>query len=77
MENTINRLFPGTNKRTGYEMFIVGEFIPPNKKFDIVDITIPDSNASDIADYIRAKCRLVIGYTSVFGKQYTYDSDVG
>jgi len=70
-----DKLFPDNEKAVGAEMFTVGEFISANQKFEILTITVAGLTAEEIGKLVRSKAKLAIKYSSIFGKQYLFDSD--
>jgi len=61
-------------KTHSFEMFVVGEFIPAGKLFDIYKATSPDVSAEEIRLRFEERIKLTIQYESIFGETYTFDS---
>ncbi|TDF86250.1 hypothetical protein [Pseudomonas sp. H9] len=57
------------------ELFIVGEFIPPGKKFTTITFVPENHEPAVIMAIAKARLRLLIRYDSILGDSYVYDSD--
>ena len=57
------------------ELFIVGEFIPPGKKFNTTTVMLEDHEPAAVMAIAKGRLRLLIRYDSILGDSYVYDSD--
>lgn len=57
------------------ELFIVGEFIPPGKKFTTTTVMPENHDPVAIMAIAKARLRLLIRYDSILGDSFVYDSD--
>ncbi|UVE17860.1 hypothetical protein NVV93_00210 [Pseudomonas sp. LS44] len=57
------------------EMFIVGEFIPPGRKFNTFTLMLREHEPHAIMAELKVRTRLLIRYESILGDSYVYDSD--
>ena len=57
------------------ELFIVGEFIPPGKKFITTTVMLASHEPATIMAIAKARLRLLIRYDSILGDSFVYDSD--
>lgn len=76
VEDAAERLFPNIAKHHRFEMFTVGEFIPPNKKFEIYSIKAAGLRAEQLVQIVQARTKLVIHYESIYGEKHVYDSEL-
>jgi len=58
------------------DMFIVGEFIPPGRKFNTFSIVLPDGDPGAVFIQARERVRMLVRYDSILGDSYIYDSDL-
>ncbi|MDH0084854.1 MAG: hypothetical protein GTN60_04825 [Pseudomonas stutzeri] len=75
IEDAAERLFPNVAKHHRFEMFTVGEFVPPNKKFEVYSIQAEGLSAEQLIKRAQTATKLVIHYESIYGDKYLYDSD--
>ncbi|MNY61646.1 hypothetical protein D3C86_1983460 [compost metagenome] len=57
-------------------MFIVGKFIPPDKKFNTFSIVLADGDRGVVFLQARERVRMLVRYDSILGDSYIYDSDL-
>ncbi|MCQ4267407.1 hypothetical protein NAV28_09275 [Pseudomonas stutzeri] len=76
VEDAAERLFPNIAKHHRFEMFTVGEFIPPSKKFEIYYIKAQGFSAEQLVQNVQARTKLVIHYESIYGEKHIYDSEL-
>ncbi|MND35823.1 hypothetical protein D3C80_264700 [compost metagenome] len=57
------------------ELFIVGEFIPPGKKFITSTVLLENHEPAAIMAVAKARLRLLVRYDSILGDSFVYDSD--
>lgn len=75
IEDAAERLFPNLAKLHRFEMFTVGEFIPPNKKYEVYGVQADGLTAKQLLERVQTRTKLVIHYESIYGDKYVYDSE--
>ncbi|PSS51672.1 hypothetical protein [Pseudomonas sp. BBP2017] len=75
LEAASRRLFGAIPYEQHAEWFIVGEFIPPGKKFNTTTVMLEDHEPAAVMAIAKSRLRLLIRYDSILGNSYVYDSD--
>lgn len=75
VENAVEKLLEGVSRTNRFEMFVVGEYVPAGKKFEIFHAHTPYHEVEDIEERIKNHAALIITYESILGDQYHFHSD--
>jgi len=57
------------------ELFVVGEFIPPGRKFNVSTVVLHDQDPQPVMAMSKVRVRMIVRYDSILGDAYVYDSD--
>lgn len=75
LEAASSRLLGDIPHEQHAELFIVGEFIPPGKKFNTTTVLLENQEPAAIMAIAKDRLRLLIRYDSILGDAFVYDSD--